>query len=92
MFPCTGCGLCCKNISTIEQLKDYDLGNGVCKFLKDNQCSIYYTRPDICQIDKMFDIKYLKYFSREEFYEKNASICNSMQELLGLDNSYRVKL
>jgi Fe-S-cluster containining protein len=26
MFPCTSCGLCCPNISKIEELKNYDLG------------------------------------------------------------------
>ena len=33
MFPCTSCGLCCQNISTVVELKEFDLGNGVCKHL-----------------------------------------------------------
>jgi len=64
MFPCTNCGLCCQNIFSIEELKDYDLGNGVCKNFdfKKNNCKIYDNRPNICRIDKMFNIKYSKYF------------------------------
>ena len=74
MFPCTGCGLCCQNIATVKELKEFDLGNGVCKFfdMKTNSCTIYESRPDICKVDKMFDIKYANEFSKEEFYKLNA--------------------
>ena len=49
MFPCTGCGLCCQNITNIEELKEYDLGNGVCKYFDSisNKCKIYDDRPNI---------------------------------------------
>ncbi|WQX39868.1 hypothetical protein KVM16_03685 [Helicobacter pylori] len=32
-FPCTSCGLCCRNIARIIELIGFDAGNGVCKFL-----------------------------------------------------------
>ncbi len=94
MFPCTNCGLCCQNIFGIEELKDYDLGNGVCKNFdfKKNNCKIYDNRPNICRIDKMFNIKYSKYFSKDEFYIENAKVCNSLQKSYKLDNIFRVKL
>ena len=94
MFPCSGCGLCCQNISNVDELKEFDLGNGVCKYFNflDNSCDIYETRPDICKVDKMFDIKYNQYFSKEEFYIENAKICNSMQDKYKIDKSFRVKI
>jgi Fe-S-cluster containining protein len=94
MFPCTQCGLCCQNISQIKELKDYDLGNGVCKYFDyvNNSCKIYENRPNICQIDKMFDIEYHKYFTKKEFYIKNAKVCNYLQEKANMDLSYRIKI
>ena len=54
MFDCDKCGLCCRNIHKIPQLKEYDLGNGVCRYLTSNNlCSIYENRPDIYNSKKM---------------------------------------
>ena len=92
MFPCTGCGLCCQNISTVEELKDFDIGNGICKYFNalENECSIYAERPNICKVEKMFEIKYKKYFTKEEFYIENAKACNALQEQYGIDKSFNV--
>ncbi|MEA1955893.1 MAG: YkgJ family cysteine cluster protein [Campylobacterota bacterium] len=94
MFGCTGCGLCCRHIEKIVELKDYNLGNGVCKHLDTitNNCMIYDSRPNICKVDKMFDIEYHKKFSKEEFYIKNAEVCNSLQAMHKVDKSYRVEI
>lgn len=94
MFPCTGCGLCCQNISNIEELKEFDLGNGLCKYFDSstNGCQMYDNRPNICRVDRMFDIKYHQYFTRENFYIENAKVCNDLQEKYNLDKSYRVKI
>jgi len=94
MFPCTGCGLCCRHIENIEELKDYNLGNGTCKYLNTitNNCEIYDERPDICKVDKMFNLKYYRYFSKVNFYKKNAEICNSLQVIHKISKSYRVKI
>lgn len=94
MFPCSGCGACCKHINESDELKEFDLGNGVCKHLDliTNSCKIYDTRPDVCRVDKMFDIEFYKDFSQEEFYIKNAEICNKLQELHKIDTNYRIDL
>lgn len=93
-FPCTGCGLCCQNIDAIEELKEFNLGNGVCKYfdVTTKSCAIYDDRPDICRVDKMFEIKYSKYFTRKVFYSKNAEVCNQLQTLHGLDKSYEINI
>ena len=93
-FPCTGCGLCCQNISAVKELKRYDLGNGVCKYFDTltNMCNIYDSRPDICRVDKMFGIRYHQYFTKEEFYIENAKVCNLLQEQYKMDESFRIKI
>jgi len=92
MFPCTSCGLCCQNISTVVELKEFDLGNGVCKHLDtlNNKCKIYETRPDICRIDKMYNMKYYKLYKKNDFYIENAKVCNKLQENYKLDDSFKV--
>jgi len=49
VFPCTSCGLCCQNIGGIKELKEFDLGNGICKYFDfgNRKCSIYEDRPNI---------------------------------------------
>lgn len=92
MFPCTSCGLCCQNISTVAELKEFDLGDGICKHLDtlNNNCRIYETRPDICRIDKMYNMKYYKLYKKNDFYIENAKVCNQLQEKYKLDDSFNV--
>ena len=92
MFPCTGCGLCCQNISKVEELKSFDLGNGICKHFNSlkNECNIYDERPDICKVEKMFEIEYKKYFTKNEFYIENAKVCNALQKQYGLNKNFNV--
>lgn len=94
MFPCTTCGLCCQNISLVKKLKDFDLGNGTCKYYDviNFKCTIYEERPDICNVEKMFALKYHKFFSRNEFYILNANICNELQEKYKIDKKYKIIL
>ena len=94
MFPCTACGLCCQNISGIEELKGYDIGNGVCRYFnsKEKKCTIYENRPEICSVDKMFEKLYYKEFTQKIFYQANAKVCNQLQEEYGLDKSYRINI
>lgn len=80
-FYCDKCGCCCRRISGIEELKEYDAGDGVCINLINNACVIYDQRPDICNIEKMFESKYKKYFTREEFYIMNKNACMQLKEM-----------
>lgn len=59
MFVYTKCGTCCRNIDRIPELSEYHIGNGVCIYLtEDNMCSIYDMRPDICNVDLMYEKVY----------------------------------
>lgn len=81
MFTCTKCGLCCCNIDLVPELSEYDMGNGVCIHLtEDNLCDIYSSRPDICNVEKMFDTKYRYLMSKEEYDHLNEEGCKLLQE------------
>ena len=80
MFICNKCGLCCKNINRIPDLKEFDSGNGVCIHLgEDNLCNIYLSRPDICNVDKMFDKIFKYYMTRSEYDYLNSEGCKALQ-------------
>lgn len=81
-FPCDKCGACCCHISTIPELQEYDLGNGVCKFFDTStkECKIYNTRPLVCRVDEMFESRYKNLMSKEIFYQKNLEICKQLKE------------
>lgn len=76
-FECIKCGLCCKNIDCIEELKKYDIGNGTCKYLDldTNECRIYHQRPDICNVEKSYDEIYYKIYTEEEYLKMNYEGC-----------------
>jgi Fe-S-cluster containining protein len=100
-FPCTKCGACCKRAGEsglMPAKKD-----GSCIYLnKDNTCSIYNKRPDICNLDKLY--KHLKLqgaklhgvfspkMSKKEWYIKNAEACNKFIEEDGLDKKYKIDI
>ena len=94
MFPCSCCGLCCSKIHNVEELKEFDLGNGICKYLDQitNICSVYDNRPDICSIDRMFEKEYKFYFSKDEFYLMNANACNRLQEEVGMNEKFKINI
>lgn len=89
-YPCIECGLCCRRVDrAVEAAKELGLGDfpykwdetGRCEMLSDtNRCTVYETRPLICNIDAMierFDL------DKKEFYKLNGSACN---EFLKQDN------
>lgn len=82
-FECSQCGECCKHINLIPQLVDFDNGFGVCVYLKDNKCTIYEKRPEICRVDVMYEKYYADQFNREEFYRLNEKVCGYLKGLKG---------
>lgn len=83
MFLCDSCGLCCQNISEIQELKTFHNGDGVCIHLnkENNQCTIYETRPNVCRVETMYDLVYHKEFeNKQKFYNANMTICNILKE------------
>ena len=91
-FPCTKCGLCCQHIDLVPELSEYDTGNGTCKYLKDNLCSIYDYRPDICRVDVMYILKYSRLFKKADFIRQNLLVCKQLQVKAGLPEEIQVKV
>lgn len=80
-FYCDQCGLCCKSISYVPELKNFDRGDGVCQHLsEEGLCLIYDTRPEICRVDEMYEKYFSKTMSREEFYRENMKVCDALKQ------------
>ncbi|MBE6073212.1 MAG: YkgJ family cysteine cluster protein [Selenomonas ruminantium] len=81
MFKCEKCGACCRLIGQTPFLKSFSLATGECKWLdsETNLCKIYNKRPDICNIDKMYEMYYYKKYSKEEFYQINRENCKTIR-------------
>lgn len=79
-FFCDKCGLCCRHIDKVPQLAHFDLGNGVCKYLRDNLCSIYDDRPEICRVDYMYEKFFKNYMTLEDFYKLNEQGCEELKK------------
>ena len=78
IFPCEKCG---KHINLIPQLKQFDSGNGRCIHLMDNNlCAIYENRPDICNVDKMYELKYSKLMTEDEYLKLNVEGCKELKK------------
>jgi hypothetical protein len=81
MFNCDKCGECCKHLHLSSLYTELDRGDGVCKYLVNNLCSIYNNRPIKCRIDESYEVYFRKIYSLEEFYEINRTICNKLKYL-----------
>lgn len=79
-FFCDKCGLCCRHIDKVPQLACFDLGNGVCKYLRNNLCSIYDNRPEICRVDDMYEKFFKNYMTLENFYKLNEQGCEELKK------------
>ena len=58
---------------------DYDKRTGRCSQLADdNTCMVYENRPDLCNIDKIYDRYHWNWPSRIDWYKQNNRQCNKM--------------
>ena len=102
-FPCTKCTLCCKILgcvlqntskyddltqSLIKQFPYKPLDNGTCEMLtEDGLCSVYDTRPDLCNIATMAKLKGIPLLT---YYQQTSLTCNQLVNIAGLDPKYLV--
>ena len=78
-FECDKCGVCCNLLKGIPQLAAFDRGDGVCIHLKDNLCSIYESRPDICNVEKMY-VFFKEQMSEEEYLQLMSNSCKVLKQ------------
>ncbi|MFF7710734.1 YkgJ family cysteine cluster protein [Pseudomonas sp. NPDC007930] len=82
-FPCTQCGLCCRNVHLAEPTRHLDRGDGVCRHYgdADKRCAVYDSRPDICRVDRQYELHYAQHYTWERFVAVNIDACHTLQSL-----------
>lgn len=80
MYKCNKCGICCKNLDKSYLYQELDRGDGVCKHLVNNLCSIYDNRPLLCRIDESYKSFYLNIMTLEEYYRLNYEACDKLRK------------
>ena len=104
-FPCTKCGLCCKQLANTlanqhslpQKLQDLlsifpyrPKPDGSCpKLTEDGLCSVYETRPIICNIKLAAQV--LNH-DITDWYRINAENCNNLINNAGISSDYLVKI
>ncbi|WP_442966441.1 YkgJ family cysteine cluster protein [Psychrobacter sp. PL19] len=80
-FPCNQCGWCCQNLDKNKLYSTLDRGDGVCKWFdtKNKNCTIYNTRPEICNIEKMYHSTFSA-IDYDEYIRLNIQVCQSVQQ------------
>lgn len=59
--------------------QNLDRGDGTCRYLEGNLCSIYSQRPVLCRVDECYELYFKERYSLEEYYEMNYRICKKLQ-------------
>lgn len=80
-FPCQQCGLCCQHVHLSQETQFLDRGDGICRYyeIASKLCSIYPTRPDVCQVDMLYELRYRQQYSWNEYVALNLQVCASLQ-------------
>ena len=92
-FLCSQCGACCIIAGKSGFMPSRE--DGACiHLLEDNSCGIYDTRPDICKVDKMFEIKSKEdpELTLKKHYKLNTKACHDLIDILDIDKKYKIKL
>ena len=79
MFHCDKCGECCRNLhksSIYDHLHD---GNGICRYLYGNECSIYENRPLICRIDESYSAFFSEQMTYDEYLQLTYACCKILK-------------
>ena len=81
MFYCDRCGACCRHLELSPLYRELDRGDGICKYLSGNLCSIYENRPLLCRVDESYDAFFKDVMSLEVYYKLNYESCNKLKKL-----------
>ena len=79
MFRCDKCGECCKNLNKSPVYEELHDGDGVCRYLQGNLCSIYEARPLLCRVDESYNAIFKNKLSYEEYIQLNYKYCNQLK-------------
>jgi hypothetical protein len=63
-------------LKKVPELSEYDRGNGVCRYLaENNRCMIYSKRPVICNVEKMYDLYFKNILLQNDYIIGNLNAC-----------------
>ena len=83
MFDCKQCGNCCRNLGKSEIYSDLDRGDGVCRYLSGNLCSIYEERPLKCRVDECYKQFFKEWLDLDMYYRLNKEVCEILRKQEG---------
>lgn len=81
MFICDQCGECCRHLDKSNLYKELDRGDGICRYLEHNLCSIYDKRPLLCRVDEAYVNFFKKYIPKDEYLAMNYAGCQEIKKL-----------
>lgn len=81
MFKCDKCGECCRNLHKSSIYNDLHNGDGVCRYLEGDCCSIYEDRPLVCRVDEYFNVIFKGKLSYRDYIQLNYKYCNELKNL-----------
>ena len=79
MFQCDKCVQCCMNMHKSLIYEELHSGYVICRFLNENICSIYETRPLVCRVDESYDVFFKERMSYEEYIQYNYECCEILK-------------
>lgn len=79
MFQCDKCGECCRNLYLSPLYAELDRGDGICKYLSGDLCSIYNSRPLLCRVDESYKVFFKGVMSIEDYYRMNHQACMKLK-------------
>lgn len=84
-FPCNHCGACCKSVTLSPQTAGFDRGDGTCRHYDDveRHCRIYAQRPDVCNIEKTYELHFQTRLTWPVYVAKNLHACSDLSAWLG---------
>ena len=74
-FFCRQCGECCRHLNKVPEMRAYDRGDGICRFLADNRCMIYNQRPNLCRGEYLYH-RYFEGIDVDEYYDMLYHYCD----------------
>lgn len=81
-FPCDKCGLCCQRVNQSVMTEYLDKGDGSCRYYDEinHLCLIYENRPDVCNIQKMYQYHFTNIITWHDFIELNHKVCLQLKD------------
>ena len=80
MFKCDKCGECCRNLDKSDLYVNLNRGDGICKYLVGNLCSIYENRPLLCRVDESYEILFKDVKDHSDYYRLNYESCKRLKK------------